>query len=53
VGARAIRIRQGEYASAPDEPRAEVVVESFPAAVAVALRLLDGAAAPVGPRSSG
>ena len=37
VGARAIRIRQGEYASAPDEPRAEAVVDSFPAAVAVAL----------------
>jgi len=46
VGARAVRIRQGEYASAPDEPRAEAVVDSFPAAVAVALGLLAGAAVP-------
>ena len=40
VGARAIRIRQGEYAAAPDEPRAEAVVDSFPAAAALALDLL-------------
>ncbi len=46
VGARAIRIRQGEYASAPDEPRAEAVVDSFPAAVALALDLLSEAAVP-------
>lgn len=52
VGAWSIRIRQGEYASAPDEPRAEAVVDSFPAAVAVALELLD-VAVPAGPRSSG
>lgn len=40
VGARAIRIRQGEYADAPDVPRAEAVAESFPAAAEVALGLL-------------
>ncbi|MGY1774106.1 HAD family hydrolase [Blastococcus sp. SYSU D00813] len=45
VGARAIRIRQGEYAAAPDEPRAAAVVDSFPAAAALALELL-GAAVP-------
>ncbi|WP_456564251.1 HAD family hydrolase [Blastococcus sp. SYSU D00695] len=45
VGARAIRIRQGEYAAAPDEPRAEAVVDSFPAAAALALELLAGAGA--------
>lgn len=53
VGARAVRIRQGEYASAPDEPRAEAVVDSFPAAVAVALGLLAGIAVPVRSRPSG
>jgi FMN phosphatase YigB (HAD superfamily) len=40
VGARAIRVRQGEHAGAPDEPRAEAVVESFPAAAELALDLL-------------
>lgn len=45
VGARAIRIRQGEYAAAPDEPRASAVVGSFPAAAALALDLL-GAGVP-------
>ncbi len=40
VGARAIRIRQGEYADAPDEPRAEAVTGSFPEAAALALVLL-------------
>lgn len=45
VGATAIRIRQGEYAGAPDEPRAAAVVDSFPAAAALALQLL-GAAVP-------
>lgn len=46
VGGRAVRIRQGEYASAPDDPRAEAVVDSFPAAVTVALGLLSGSAVP-------
>ncbi|WP_029431099.1 HAD family hydrolase [Blastococcus sp. URHD0036] len=46
VGARAIRIRQGEYAHAPDEPAAEAVVDSFPAAAALALDLLTGAVTP-------
>ncbi|WP_448614361.1 HAD family hydrolase [Modestobacter sp. URMC 112] len=40
VGARAVRVRQGEYASAPDVPRADAVTEDFPAAAAVALDLL-------------
>jgi len=40
VGARAIRVRQGEHAAAPDEPLAESVVESFPAAAELALDLL-------------
>ncbi|RBY84298.1 HAD family hydrolase [Blastococcus sp. TF02A-26] len=43
VGARAVRIRQGEYAHAPDEPRAEAVVDSFPAAAALALEMLGSA----------
>ena len=46
VGARAIRIRQGEYGHAPDEPRAEAVVDSFPAAAALALELLAGSVVP-------
>jgi putative hydrolase of the HAD superfamily len=45
VGARAIRIRQGEHAGAPDEPRAESVVATFPEAAARALALL-GAVVP-------
>ena len=48
VGARAIRVRQGEYASAPDQPRAEAVTDDFPAAAALALAVL-GAAAGVAP----
>lgn len=40
VGARAIRIRQGEYAGAPDTPRAWAVVDSFPEAAELALRVL-------------
>ncbi|SEP25061.1 HAD family hydrolase [Trujillonella endophytica] len=40
VGARAIRIRQGEYATAADEPQAMAVVDSFPAAARLALDLL-------------
>ncbi|SOE00254.1 HAD family hydrolase [Blastococcus haudaquaticus] len=40
VGARAVRIRQGEYASAPDVPQAWAVVDSFPAAAALALSVL-------------
>jgi FMN phosphatase YigB (HAD superfamily) len=45
VGARAIRVRQGEYASAADEPRAWAVTGSFPEAAELALDLLG---APVG-----
>jgi putative hydrolase of the HAD superfamily len=40
VGACAIRVRQGEYASTPDEPRAWAVTDSFPAAAGLALGLL-------------
>ncbi len=40
VGARAIRIRQGEYAAAPDTPEAWAVVDSFPAAAELALGVL-------------
>jgi len=40
VGARAIRIRQGEYAAAPDEPRAWAVTDCFPAAAELALGVL-------------
>ena len=47
VGARAIRVRQGEYASAPDVPRAWAVVDSFPEAAALALALLGEAPQPV------
>ena len=41
VGARAIRIRQGEYAGTRDVPAAWVVVDSFPQAAELALRVLD------------
>ncbi|WP_448625503.1 HAD family hydrolase [Geodermatophilus sp. URMC 64] len=41
VGAGSIRVRQGEYATAPDDPRADTVVESFPAAAALALAALE------------
>ena len=40
VGARAIRVRQGEYATAPGEPAAWAVTGDFPSAAALALRLL-------------
>jgi FMN phosphatase YigB (HAD superfamily) len=40
VGARAVRVRQGEYAAAPDEPRAWAVTDSFPAAARLALGVL-------------
>jgi FMN phosphatase YigB (HAD superfamily) len=40
VGARAVRVRQGEYATAPDEPRAWAVVDTFPAAAELALDVL-------------
>jgi FMN phosphatase YigB (HAD superfamily) len=40
VGARAIRIRQGEYADAPDVPCAWAVVDSFPQAAELALSVL-------------
>jgi FMN phosphatase YigB (HAD superfamily) len=40
VGARAIRIRQGEYADAPDAPCADAVTGSFPAAAELALAAL-------------
>jgi FMN phosphatase YigB (HAD superfamily) len=39
VGARAIRVRQGEHAAAPDVPAAWAVAEDFPAAAALALRV--------------
>ena len=42
VGARAIRVRQGEYAGAPDEPRAWAVTGSFPEAADRALDALGG-----------
>ena len=40
VGARAIRVRQGEYADAPDAPAAWAVTGSFPDAAALALAVL-------------
>ena len=40
VGARAIRVRQGEHAGAPDDPAAEAVTSTFPEAVALALAAL-------------
>ncbi|WP_089307516.1 HAD family hydrolase [Geodermatophilus pulveris] len=40
VGARAVRVRQGEYAGAPDDPPAWAVVDTFPEAAALALDLL-------------
>ena len=40
VGARAIRVRQGEYATAPDEPRAWAVTDTFPEAAELARDLL-------------
>jgi FMN phosphatase YigB (HAD superfamily) len=46
VGARAVRIRQGEYAVAADEPRAWAVTGSFPSAARLALDALAGARSP-------
>ena len=43
VGARAIRVRQGEYATAPDEPAAWAVAGDFPAAAALARAAVGGA----------
>jgi putative hydrolase of the HAD superfamily len=40
VGARAIRIRQGEYATAPDDPTAWAVTNTFGEAAALALAAL-------------
>ncbi|SDN50697.1 putative hydrolase of the HAD superfamily [Klenkia soli] len=40
VGARAVRIRQGEYADAPDEPTAWARAGSFPEAAAMAVDVL-------------
>ncbi|WNV75137.1 HAD family hydrolase [Geodermatophilus sp. DSM 44513] len=40
VGARAIRVRQGEYAAAPDAPPAWAVTDTFPEAAVLALDLL-------------
>jgi FMN phosphatase YigB (HAD superfamily) len=40
VGARAIRVRQGEHAAAPDVPAAWAVTDSFPAAAAIALGVM-------------
>jgi putative hydrolase of the HAD superfamily len=37
LGARAVRVRQGEHAGAPDRPAAWAVTDSFPAAAALAL----------------
>lgn len=42
VGARAIRVRQGEHAAAPDTPPAWRTVDTFPAAAHAAVRALDG-----------
>jgi FMN phosphatase YigB (HAD superfamily) len=41
VGARAIRIRQGEYAAAADDPLAWAVVDSFPDAAVLALTAVE------------
>ena len=48
VGARAIRVRQGEYASAPDEPAAWAVTGGFPAAAALACAVLGAPVAVAG-----
>ncbi len=52
VGARAIRVRQGEHARVPDEPAAWAVTGSFPEAAALALSVLAGALPPVPARWS-
>jgi putative hydrolase of the HAD superfamily len=46
VGARSIRVRQGEHAGAPDQPAADAGTATFPEAAALALAAL-GAAQPV------
>lgn len=43
VGARAVRVRQGEYAAAPDAPAAWAVTRTFPEAAELALAVLAGA----------
>jgi putative hydrolase of the HAD superfamily len=43
VGARAIRVRQGEHAGAPDEPAADAVTATFPQAAELALAALGAA----------
>ncbi|MGY1696550.1 HAD family hydrolase [Geodermatophilus sp. SYSU D00814] len=48
VGARAVRVRQGEYAAAPDEPRAWAVTGDFPTAAALALAAVTAPAAVAG-----
>ncbi len=40
VGARAIRVRQGEYAAAPDDPAAWAVAGDFPSAAVLALSVV-------------
>ncbi|MGY1716174.1 HAD family hydrolase [Geodermatophilus sp. SYSU D01106] len=45
VGARAVRVRQGEYEDAPDVPPAWAVTADFPAAAALALGVLSGSPA--------
>jgi putative hydrolase of the HAD superfamily len=47
VGARAIRVRQGEHAGAPDGPRPWAVTADFPSAARLALASLDGVHRPV------
>lgn len=42
VGARAIRVRQGEYCNAPDHPPACAYAQTFPEAVTVSLTLAAG-----------
>jgi putative hydrolase of the HAD superfamily len=42
LGARAIRVRQGEHAAAADDPTAWAVTDTFPEAAAVALRAVHG-----------
>jgi FMN phosphatase YigB (HAD superfamily) len=46
VGARAVRVRQGEHAAAPDRPEAWAVTDDFPAAAALALAVLTVAGVP-------
>lgn len=45
VGARAIRVRQGEYAAAPEDPAAWAVTGDFPSAAALAGSAVTGAGA--------